>query len=58
VQLSRTATSGIAATLVEPAIAVLLAAGLLGEHLSPAAWLGLPVLLLATLALGAISDSC
>jgi drug/metabolite transporter, DME family len=50
-QLSRTATSGIAATLIEPAIAVLLAAGLLGEHLSPAAWLGVPVLLLATLAL-------
>jgi uncharacterized membrane protein len=50
-QLSRTATSGTAATLVEPAVAVLLAAGLLGEHLSPAAWLGVPVLLLATLAL-------
>jgi hypothetical protein len=29
----------------------LLAAGLLGEHLSPAAWLDVPVLLLATLAL-------
>jgi drug/metabolite transporter, DME family len=43
-QLSPTATSGIAATLVEPAVAVLLAAGLLGEHLSPAAWLGVACL--------------
>jgi drug/metabolite transporter, DME family len=51
-QLSRTATSGIAATLVEPAIAVLLAAGLLGEHLSPAAWLGVACLPLATIILG------
>jgi drug/metabolite transporter, DME family len=51
-QLSRTATSGIAATLIEPAIAVLLAAGLLGEHLSPAAWLGVACLPLGTIILG------
>ena len=51
-QLSRTATSGVAATLVEPAVAVLLAAGLLGEYLSPAAWLGVACLLFATILLG------
>jgi len=51
-QLSRTATSGIAATLVEPAVAVLLAAGLLGEHLSPTAWLGVACLAFATIVLG------
>jgi len=51
-QLSRTATSAVAATLVEPAVAVLLAAGLLGEHLSPAAWLGVACLLFATILLG------
>jgi DME family drug/metabolite transporter len=51
-QLSRTATSGIAATLVEPAVAVLLAAGLLGEHLSPTAWLGVACLPFATIVLG------
>jgi drug/metabolite transporter, DME family len=51
-QLSRTATSGVAATLVEPAVAVLLAAGLLGEHLSPTAWLGVGCLLFATVLLG------
>jgi DME family drug/metabolite transporter len=51
-QLSRTATSGVAATLVEPAVAVLLAAGLLGEHLSPTAWLGVACLLFATILLG------
>jgi DME family drug/metabolite transporter len=51
-QLSRTATSGVAATLVEPAVAVLLAAGLLGEHLSPTVWLGVACLLFATLLLG------
>ena len=51
-QLSRTATGGIAATLVEPAVAILLAAGLLGEYLSPAAWLGVACLLFATILLG------
>ena len=51
-QLSRTATSGLAATLVEPAVAVLLAAGLLGEHLSPTAWLGVACLSAATVGLG------
>ena len=51
-QLSRTATSGITATLVEPAVAVLLAAGLLGEHLSPTAWLGVACLPVATVVLG------
>ena len=51
-QLSRTATSGIAATLVEPAVAVLLAAGLLGEQLAPAAWLGVACLPVAILVLG------
>jgi DME family drug/metabolite transporter len=51
-QLSRTATSGVAATLVEPAVAVLLAAGLLGEHLSLTAWLGVACLLFATILLG------
>jgi DME family drug/metabolite transporter len=51
-QLSRSATSGAAATLVEPAVAVLLAAGLLGEHLSPTVWLGVACLLFATLLLG------
>ena len=51
-QLSRTATSGVAATLVEPAVAVLLAAGLLGEHLSPTVWLGVACLLFATILLG------
>ena len=51
-QRSRTATSGIAATLVEPAVAVLLAAGVLGEHLSPAAWLGVACLFCASVALG------
>jgi drug/metabolite transporter, DME family len=51
-QRSRTATAGIAATLVEPAVAVLLAAGLLGEHLSPAAWLGVACLPFATILLG------
>jgi DME family drug/metabolite transporter len=51
-QLSRTATSGVAATLVEPAVAVLLAAGLLGEHLPLAAWLGVACLLFATILLG------
>ena len=51
-QLSRTATSGIAATLLEPAVAVLLAAGLLWEHLSPAAWLGVACLPFATIVLG------
>jgi DME family drug/metabolite transporter len=50
-QLSRTATSGVAATLVEPAVAVLLAAGLLGEHLSPAAWLGMACLPFAAIVL-------
>jgi EamA-like transporter family len=51
-QLSRSATSGIAATLVEPAVAVLLAAGLLGEHLPPTAWLGMACLPFAAIALG------
>jgi DME family drug/metabolite transporter len=51
-QRSRSATAGIAATLVEPAVAVLLAAGLLGEHLSPAAWLGVACLPFATIVLG------
>jgi drug/metabolite transporter, DME family len=51
-RLSRTAVSGVAATLVEPAVAVLLAAGLLGEHLSPTVWLGVACLLFATLLLG------
>jgi drug/metabolite transporter, DME family len=51
-QLSRTATSGVTATLVEPAVAVLLAAGLLGEHLSPTAWLGMACLPLAAIVLG------
>jgi drug/metabolite transporter, DME family len=51
-QRSRSATAGIAATLVEPAVAVLLAAGLLGEHLSPAAWLGVACLPFATMILG------
>jgi hypothetical protein len=51
-QLSRSATSGIAATLVEPAVAVLLAAGLLGEHLPPTAWLGMACLPFAAIVLG------
>jgi drug/metabolite transporter, DME family len=51
-QRSRTASSGITATLVEPAVAVLLAAGVLGEHLSPAAWLGVACLFFASVALG------
>jgi DME family drug/metabolite transporter len=51
-QLSRSASSGIAATLVEPAVAVLLAAGLLDEHLSAAAWLGTACLALAAAILG------
>jgi DME family drug/metabolite transporter len=51
-QLSRTATSGIAATLIEPAVAVLLAAGLLGEQLSPTAWLGVACVAFATIVLG------
>jgi DME family drug/metabolite transporter len=51
-QRSRTATSGIAATLVEPAVAVVLAAGLLGEYLSPTAWVGLACLPFATIVLG------
>jgi DME family drug/metabolite transporter len=55
-QLSRTATVGIAATLVEPAVAVTLAAGLLGEHLSPTAWLGVACLPFATIVLGVESS--
>lgn len=51
-QRSPTATSGITATLVEPAVAVLLAAGVLGKHLSPAAWLGVACLFCASVALG------
>jgi drug/metabolite transporter, DME family len=51
-QRSRSATAGIAATLVEPAVAVLLAAGLLGEHLSLAPWLGVACLPFATIVLG------
>jgi drug/metabolite transporter, DME family len=51
-QLSRSATSGIAATLVEPAVAALLAAGSLGEYLSPAAWLGIACLAVAAAILG------
>jgi drug/metabolite transporter, DME family len=51
-QRSRSATSGIAATLVEPAVAVLLAAGLLGEYLSPTAWFGVACLPFAAIALG------
>ena len=57
-QLSQTATSGITATLIEPAIAVLLAAGLLGEHLSPAAWLGVACLSFATIVLGLEGSRC
>jgi DME family drug/metabolite transporter len=51
-QLSRTTTSGIAPTLLEPAVAVMLATALLGEHLSPAAWLGVACLPIATIVLG------
>jgi drug/metabolite transporter, DME family len=51
-RLSRTIVSGIAVTMVEPAVAATLAAGLLSEELSPAAWLGAAFLVLATIALG------
>jgi drug/metabolite transporter, DME family len=54
-RLSRSMVSGITVTMVEPAVAVLLAAGLLGETLSPVAWLGTALLLLATVAAPTLS---
>jgi EamA-like transporter family len=51
-RLSRSVTSGVAATMIEPAVAVLLAAVLLGEQLAPTAWLGAACLPAASVLLG------